>query len=183
MQGNTRLQRRPQELPSGFRSILSLHPFLEDLNNPIKCTSEVMLAYGSLVYATTQGELDIRFKSESGVTCKLKLLRVLHISGLNRRLFSIPVFVRNAPHQVTFHSNCTRFHFGDGNTLAIPVQRINNMGSNKTDQSQEIFEATKSYTLPTMSVEKGHKILAHRSIVHYTKQFQESKYNGFHINV
>jgi hypothetical protein len=71
-------------------------PYLEDLSNTTTCSSKVMLADSSIVHATQQGEIKILFISEQGKQCKLKLLRVLYIPGLNRRLFRIPEFVRDS---------------------------------------------------------------------------------------
>ena len=122
-----------------------------------------MLADSSIVHATQQGEIKICFTSEQGKQCKLKLLRVLYIPVLNRRLFSIPAFVRDSKFNVTFLSNLTRFQFGDGTTFIIPVNRLVNisMEASHTVEEEELHIKT---SLPTMTVEKGHKILSHRSI-------------------
>ena len=101
-------------------------PHLKDLMEPISCKNQVMLADGILVKATKTGEVNINFTSEQGQKCNLKLKRVLHIPGLNRRLFIIPAFVRDSSFRVTFNKNNTRLHFGDGQTFAIPVNRLKN---------------------------------------------------------
>lgn len=75
--------------------------YINDLKNPSKCHNQFMLEYVSIVYASEQVEVLINFTSEQGDHCKLTLKRVLYISGLNRRLLSIPAFVRNAPYKVT----------------------------------------------------------------------------------
>ena len=93
---------------------------------------------------------------------------VLYVPGLNRRLFSIPAFVRDAEYQVSFTTSTTRFHLGDGQTLEIPTIHkptstlINEASvSEKTDTSMKLSDKK---PLPTISVEKGHRILGHRSI-------------------
>ena len=136
----------------------------------------------------------------------LVLHRVLYVPGLNRRLFSIPAFVRNAKYSATFSDNTTRFHFGDGQTLEIPLVRKQNNTlqgsssafptitrnqtqdktqeenteetsetendlSNETQEKYKTSGTTKKEKstlnqnpLPTLSLERGHKILGHRSI-------------------
>ena len=116
-----------------------------------------MLADSSIVHATQQGEIKISFTSEQGKQCKLKLLRVLYIPGLYRRLFSIPSFVRDSKFNVTFLRNLTRFHFGDGPTFIIPVNRLGNISMEAIHTAEEEEALPIKTSLPTMTVERDTK--------------------------
>lgn len=135
-----------------------------------------MLADSSTVHATQQGSIKIKFTSDQGDPCTLNLLRVLHVPGLNTRLFSIPAFTRDSYHTVNFGHNYAQLRFEYGQTYKIPTPIKNNITTTAyhvartTPQSIETQSSTPSENipqeplLPAMSVEKGHKILDHISI-------------------
>ena len=102
-------------------------PYLEYIINTSTCSRKFILADSIIVHATQKEEIKIVFTKDQGKQCKLKLLRVIYIPGLNRKLFSIPDFVRDSKFNIPFLINLTRFDFGDGTTFIIPVNRLENI--------------------------------------------------------
>ena len=59
-------------------------PFKSDLYNVTPASAQIMLADSSVIRASHQGEVTIRFTSEQDYPCELILRRVLYVPGLNR---------------------------------------------------------------------------------------------------
>ena len=81
----------------------------------------------------------------------------------------MPEFTRDGIFTVTFSNHCTKLSFGDGNSYSIPVNRLAHPSNSQMVSQAQVYPTenepkTKEKKLPTMTLEQGHKILAHRSI-------------------
>ena len=118
-------------LPSGdlalwlFDSGATSHftPVLQDLINAIKLDRPiyVKVADGSTLRATHQGMVSLSFISDQGIEINLKLMRVLHVPGLQTRLFSIESFVSDGLNRVLFSENRIQLQFPQNLTMTIEL--------------------------------------------------------------
>lgn len=95
-------------------------PVESDLLEPVACNIPIMLADGSTVHATKIGNADVHFYTDQGQPCRLHLVRVHYVPGLNHRLFSLQAFTRHTHHSVLIKNTCTKLVFDDNDTYTWP---------------------------------------------------------------
>jgi hypothetical protein len=98
-------------------------PVFEDLLDPTVCdpTRYVRVADGTLMQATHQGTVELRFTSNQGDVALLRLLRVLYVPGLQTRLFSIESFISNSRYRVVYEKWRVTLEFRQNPLLSVTI--------------------------------------------------------------
>jgi hypothetical protein len=74
----------------------------------------------NISYATRRCDHTFADKRRQYKPARMKLQRVLHVPGLNRRLFSVTTFAKNHGHKMTFHGDRIHVQLPSGHTANIP---------------------------------------------------------------
>ena len=98
-------------------------PFKSDLSNIRPCKANVTVADGSKIQSSFLGDVTILLPTNEDEhnAARIKLTRVLYVSGLNKRLFSVPTFTKLPGHEMTFYENRVHIILPDGKTVDVPV--------------------------------------------------------------
>jgi len=132
-------------------------PFLHDLIDPENCHVPVTIADGKIVFATKVGRANIHFTTNEGAVATLSLTNLYYIPGLNRRLFSLPMFTRNAIHRVEINDGRTMLVFQDNKRYTWPLIAA----SPSTDQYVQRATIHQHLRLPTVPVAQASDTSSH----------------------
>ena len=80
------------------------------------------MAYDSYIMARKYGTATLKFMSDCGSGCILKLLIVLYVPGLTRCLFSVESFTMDGDYEISFKGGIARITFDPKitKTLILP---------------------------------------------------------------
>ena len=97
-------------------------PFKSDLMNVKQCKANVTVADGTKNHSNLMGEVTMLLPTneDENNAARVRLTRVLHVPGLNRRLFSVPTFTKMLGYEMTFYENRVHITLPDGKTADIP---------------------------------------------------------------
>jgi hypothetical protein len=98
-------------------------PVFEDLINPRPDEVPVLVADGTIPYATHVGDVLVEFPTDQGRSGLMRLRSVRYIPGLSRRLFLLIVFSAAPNYSVGIDNWRTVLHFGNGITYTWPIHR------------------------------------------------------------
>ena len=101
-------------------------PELQDLINPMKLAPplNIKVANGTMLKATHVGEVTLNFISDEGTEVDLRLLRVLHVPGLQTRLFSIESFTSDGKTSAVYSNGNVKLLFGKEVTITIELPHL-----------------------------------------------------------
>jgi hypothetical protein len=96
-------------------------PVYADLINPRPEAVPVLVADGTIPYATHVGNVLVEFPTNQGRSGLMHLRSVRYIPGLSHRLFSLIIFSAAPNYSVEIDNRRTVLHFGNRITYTWPI--------------------------------------------------------------